>query len=99
MRYFDAAGEPACHRQRGEYGADISYDAKGNITEVIFLNQEEIPALNREGYVRTRRQYDEMGRMIRESYEDQQGDLVRMKENVATYQIAYDRKGNIQEIR
>ncbi len=98
MRYFDAAGEPACHRQRGEYGADISYDAKGNITEVIFLNQEEIPALNREGYVRTRRQYDEMGRMIRESYEDQQGDLVRMKENVATYQIAYDRKGNIQEV-
>lgn len=70
-----------------------SFDERGNLVEVRFLDANLKPVVTREGPAIVRYAYDEFGNQVEERVLDPQGQLRRDENGVALYKAKFDRLG------
>lgn len=84
-------------------GFDAAYDDFGNLEKLLFVRtaKEQTTADNgnkpdvaNAGYVEIRREYDECGNIVKESFFDSDGNLAFCEEGFATVRFEYEGYGN-----
>lgn len=91
--YYDVDGVPVA-LTAGFYGYEYKdYNAQGHAEELVCLNCDGKPCLNRQGYGITRRTFDSEGNHAREMYYDLDGNQVKLTKG--QYGISY-KDGSIE---
>lgn len=77
----------------------ISYDGRGNVLDMMFLDERGEPVLNSDGYSVRKIEYDRYGNETHNAYFDTKGNPTFSKRNrAARVEAKYDRNGNLTEI-
>ncbi len=98
-RYYDIDGNPAVHATEGSHQSIYEFDEFGQFVEAYNLGVDGEPVLNKQGYFRTKLQYDDKGRKVQWSYHDAKGGLVLDKKGTAIVKLTFDPSGAVSEYR
>lgn len=93
--YYDESGLRVC-RYSGYYGIKRTYDKKGNIKRVIYLDEKKNPISITLGYAMEEYEYDDKGKNIVTKYLNVTGDPIET--NLYGYGVTYeyDDEGNLK---
>ncbi|MDR1169629.1 MAG: serine/threonine protein kinase [Prevotellaceae bacterium] len=74
------------------------YDSRGNRIEVCFFNKHDKPVCKKDGYATHKSEYDPMGRIVRQTYFDENGQSTKPSVMVPEGLVGYDKWGNMNYI-
>ncbi len=93
MRYVGPDGKPQPGRD-GTYGARLTHDERGLVTERTALGPGDGPAANQQGIARTTWRYDDQGHCLESSFWDMRGKPVYHQDGAVRFVYGYDTHGN-----
>ena len=77
----------------GRFGGRCSHNSEGNITEVAYYGTDGKPIVNKGGFHKQIREFNNR-QEIRTEYRDVDGKLIALKDGVAAINKEYDAQGN-----
>ena len=95
MRYYNTANRLFAPHTDNYAIVRYKYDIRGNNVEVAFFNDLEKSVLKKDGYATHRSEFDAMGRIIRQTYFDENGNPTNPSVMVPEGLIGYDKWGNV----
>jgi serine/threonine-protein kinase len=96
--YTDLSGRMV-HQTNQQYAQTLyTYDRKGNIIEITFLDKNNAPSVNADGVYKIIHKFDGQNRVIYEKNIDKSGNLVALSYGSQEGALSYDRFGNVNVI-
>jgi YD repeat-containing protein len=95
ISFYGVMGEPVLSKKYGYHASAVEYDEHGNDTVMTFLDNDEKPTADADGYATMRSAYDARGNLIRVTFQDVNGEPVLSKKNgYYGWEADYDEQGN-----